>query len=622
MRLPRIRPAVLLLALLLPLVTSPPQAARAEVAPSQGRVFAPRPVPEPKYDISEPSATSQNTTIVAGDGTALYLEWWLPVQADGGPRPPARLPVIAVLSPYLGQGRPGELNTMEMVVGQGYAFATFHVRGTGLSGGCQEQFSSNEVDDAARAIEWLGRDAPFSDGRVGTTGLSYPGITQVAAAGRGDPEKVKYLKAIIAGGVATSQYDYNFFDGVPFTGQALAHSGSYNGLNSLPSEGTENAPAERVGCIPNIALGSAETSGDMTPFWADREHRVGAPNTKAAVLIYHGHRDEIDREIALAGYVDRLPASTPRHLVLGTWAHSYPDDTRNQTPWNRGDWDAIKLAWFDRWVKGDRTAGVEAWPTVQVQDSTGQWRAEESWPTTTGPRLTLALAGDGSLGAAEPSGEMSFIEGASSENPITRQSVGSAAGRAVWTTPALTGPLHVTGQPILDVWVELNQPDAHIAARLNAYDEEGELVPYGTVMGFRSMQHLDPLVDGRFAQEQGKPAPVGEPIRVPLRFDPTSFVVPAGGRLELVLSGSLAPNGLSPSQPSGRMTTVTVLSDCTHPSVLRFQGVPVVPDLLNVQEDDESLPLLASRIEPQPADGGGLASAPVCGVATGVRPRP
>ncbi|HVE63156.1 MAG TPA: CocE/NonD family hydrolase [Mycobacteriales bacterium] len=587
--------------------------ADAEVAPSEGRVFAPRPVPDPKYDIAPPSATEQNITIAAADGTRLYLEWWLPTQLGSGPVPPARLPVIATLSPYLAQGVPGEADTMEMVVGQGYAYATFHVRGTGLSGGCQEQFSTNEVDDAARAIEWLGKEAPFSNGRIGTTGLSYPGITQVAVAGRGEREKVKYLKAIIAGGVATSQYDYNFFDGVPFTGQALAHSAFYNGANSVPSQGTPAAPAQRIGCIPEVLLGSADTSGDVTPFWADREHRVGASRTTAAVLIYHGHRDEIDREIALPGYVDRLPATTPRHLMLGTWAHAYPHNTRSQTPWNRGDWDAMKLAWFDRWVRGDTTAGVERWPTVQVQDNTGQWRAEQSWPTTTGPRRTLALSGDGVLGTTSPEGSMSFIEGASTEDPGNRTRLGAAGGQAIWTTGALGGPLHVTGQPMLDAWVELNQPDAHIAARLDAFDQTGAKVPYGTVMGFRSMQHLDPLVEGRFAQSAAKPAPVGTPISVQLRFDPTSFVVPKGGRLQLTLSGSLAPNGLSSSQPSGRMTTVTVLSDCERPSMLRFQGVPEAPDLLNVQEDDDDVPLQPQRVTRQRSDGGGIASAAVCG---------
>ena len=585
--------------------------ATAVEAPGEGRAWAPRAMPPELYGISAPTSTTQNTTITAADGTPLYVEWWLPTSKDGNV-PPERLPVIAMLSPYQTQGNPREADTMETVVTRGYAYATVHLRGTGLSGGCQEQFSSNEVNDAALAIEWLGRDAPFSNGNVGASGLSYPGITQVAVAGRGDPEKVQYLKAIIAGGVATSQYDYNFFDGVPFTGQALAHSAAYNGANSLPSPGTSRYPAQRVSCIPEVMIGSADMSGNMTPFWQDRDHRVGAARTAAAVLIYHGHRDEIDREIALAGYFDQLPATTPKHAVIGAWAHAYPDDVRGTTQWGRADWEAMKLAWFDRYVKGDTTAGVEDWPTVQVQDSEGQWRAEPDWPTASGPQRALALSADGVLGATAPTGSSEFIEGAYTEGPAGKTGRGREEGRLVFSTPALDGPLHVTGQPVLDMWVQLDRPDAHLAARVEAFDAAGQRIPLAETMGFRSMQHLDPLVDGRFVQSEEKLPEIGVPIHVQLRFDPASIVVPEGGRLQLTVAGSLAPNTLTASQPSGLGTVVTVLHDCEHPSALTFQTLADTPDFLNVAEEDEELPLVSTPVPAQSSDGGGLASRPVC----------
>jgi putative CocE/NonD family hydrolase len=600
--------AVLLLAALL--AAAP---AHAEPAPSEGRAWAPRAMGPELYDISAPTPTNgQSTTIEAVDGVDLYIEWWLPRAKDGGPEPPERLPVIAMLSPYQTQGNPREVDTMHNVVSRGYAYAAFHIRGTGLSGGCQEQFSSNEVDDASRAIEWLGRDAPFSNGRVGASGLSYPGITQVAVAGRGDRERVKYLKAIIAGGVATSQYDYNFFDGVPFAGQALAHTASYNGLNSLPSPGTQRHPVERLGCLPEVALGSADFSGNMTPFWKDRDMRPGAERTTAATLIYHGHRDEIDRELALAGYFDRLPATTPKHAIIGTWGHAYPDDVRGQTPWGREDWEAMKLEWFDRYVKGDETARPEDWPTVQVQDSEGQWRAEPDWPRASGPDAALALSAGGALGAARPTGESAFVEGASTEGPAGKAHRGAEQGRLVFTTPPLEGPLHVTGQPVLDTWLQLDRPDAHIAARIEALDESGARTAYGEAMGFRSMQHLDPLVDGRFVQDRERPAPVLTPIHTQIRFDPASIVVPEGGRLRLTIAGSLAPNTLTPSQPSGLATRVTIFHDCTRPTTLRFQTLAPVPDLLNVHEVDEDLPLTDEPATPRPSDGAGLASQPIC----------
>jgi hypothetical protein len=132
-------------------------------------------------------------------------------------------------------------------------------------------------------------------------------------------------------------------------------------------------------------------------------------------------------------------------------------------------------------------------------------------------------------------------------------------------------------------------------------------------MGFRSMQHLDPLVNGRFAQTEAKAAPTGVPIRVPLRFDPASIVVPEGGQLQLTLSGSLGPNGLSPSLPSGLGTIVTVLHDCAHPSTLTFQTLPDTPDFINVEEIGEELPLVSTPVPAQSSDGGGLASAVICG---------
>ena len=595
--------------LLMLLVVAAPAA--ADPAPSAGRAWSPRPMGPELYGISAPTPENgQFTRIEAADGTDLYIEWWLPTAKDGNV-PPEKLPVIAMLSPYQTQGAPREVDTMTNVVTRGYAYAAFHIRGTGLSGGCQEQFSSNEVDDAARAIEFLGT-APFSNGRVGATGLSYPGITQVAVAGRGDREKVKYLKAIVAGGVATSQYDYNFFDGVPFFGQALAHMASYNGLNSLPSPGTESYPAERVSCIPGITVGSADTSGNMTPFWQDRDMRPGAEKTTAATLIYHGHRDEIDREIALAGYFDRLPKKTPKALVSGTWAHAYPDDVRGQTPWGRDDWEAMKLQWFDRYVKGDDRADTDDWPVAQIQDETGQWRAEKDWPGTKGPDGALALSAGGVLGSRTPTGSSTFVEGASTEGPSGKAARGSAEGREVFLTPALDGPLHVTGQPVLDAWIQLDRPDAHIAARLETLDASGARTTYGETMGFRSMQHLDPLVDGRFAQTEAKLPPIGTPIRVRLRFDPASLVVPEGGRLRLTIAGSLAPNTLTPSQPSGLGTNVTILHDCEHPSVLRFQTVGDDPDLLDVREIGEGGPLGDEPVAPAATDGAGLASQRAC----------
>jgi hypothetical protein len=196
----------------------------------------------------------------------------------------------------------------------------------------------------------------------------------------------------------------------------------------------------------------------------------------------------------------------------------------------------------------------------------------------------------------------------------------------VFETAPLPERLETTGQPVLDLWVSLDKPDAHFAAKVEALAADGTLVPYGRTVGVRSAQHLDPLVDGRFAQEQGKPAPVGVPLRVPLRLRPADLVVPKGGRLRVTIAGWVntfgglesyvgSPFLRGPSQVSGSATAVTVLHGCDTPSVLRFVMPREEPDLLNVREIDEppTQPLADNRPFDAPVSTGGIARRKVCG---------
>jgi hypothetical protein len=212
---------------------------------------------------------------------------------------------------------------------------------------------------------------------------------------------------------------------------------------------------------------------------------------------------------------------------------------------------------------------------------------------------------------------------------------------ARFTTPPLRARLEITGPVVLDAWVTLDRPDAHLAAAIEALDAEGRVIEGSRDYGARSARHIDRLVDGRFAQAQGRDPAVGRPIRVPIRLQPADIVVPKGGRLRLVVAGSvrtgvglnelakytplgaagvdLDPLGLAqPSQPSGTATRVIVHHDCAHPTALRF----LLPsgDLLNVREKDEpaDTPLPDNPYEPPVTDGGGMARAPVCGKS----PRP
>ncbi len=552
------------------------------------------------------------------DGITLYVETWLPAAKDGV-APPAKVPTILIMTPYVTQGverYPSRnlVNTIKWFTERGYAVAQGDVRGTGESGGCIEQTAPNQIDDTARIIEYLGRDAPWSNGNVGMYGISYDGETQVSTAGLGDPEKTKYLKAIVPVETVGGQYEYSNMDGVPYAGQAMLSNGSYF-LSSFSEPGATTGPqqiAEKFTCVPEMMAGAADPTGDMTPFWQAREYRPGAQNIKAATLWVHGFDDFNVLPISIAGFFDRLPATTPKAGLFGQWEHNMPDVHAGVEPqWARRDFLPMVTAWYDRYLKL-LSSGVGSWPRVQVQDSTGQWRAEREFPSTGGPAGQLPLNADGTLGASGGDAVQFVSDGDPS---------GALPGtNAVFQTPALTAPLHLSGVPVLDLWLIQHHPAAQVTARLEVLGADGAVLAHEgsnrepiATYGMRSLRHLDPMPDGYFVQQAGKLAPIGAPVRVPVRFLPTDLVVPAGGRLRLTIAGGES----NPRQtvPTGAGADITVITACTGPSVLRFLMPKPVSQLLNVRETDEpeDSALVSSPTSSGVQDGAGLATAANCG---------
>jgi predicted acyl esterase len=600
-----------------------PPTAYAASAPDRGKAFVPKPKSQALYGSKPPSEDPevQQHFVEAEDGTQLFVETWLPEERDGKV-PPAKIPTILIMTPYVSEGveeYPGNTTTpnfVEYFNARGYAVAQHHVRGTGESGGCLEQTSTNQMKDGAAVVEYLGRDAPWTNGRVGMYGASYDAETQISTAAFGDPAKIKYLKAIIPTASVGGQYDWNFMDGVPWTGQPLIGNAGYLAQVSM-FPGQRPAPQhypEKLTCQAEVMGSSADQSGDFTEYWQEREYRPNAHKVKAATLMVHGLRDFNVQDITLAGFFDRLSPKTPHKGLFGVWNHAFPSAHSSVEPaWARADWYDMVTAWFDRYLKGADT-GVEGWPDVQVQASTGEWWAVDEYPTTGGPLGQLALGADGTLGSASPEGETVFTEQVAPGAPDDGQ-------LAVFETPKLDAPLHLTGQPMLDLWLMSSRPDGHVGAELEVIGPDGAPLrhdgssnEYQATYGVRSLQHVDPMPNGWFQQEAGKEIAVNEPVRVTIRLLPTDLVVPKGGSLRLTVAGGVSYRKGN-SLPSGAASEITLLHSCERPSFLRFRMPAKDSQLLNVRELDEAkLPKLASKpAEVGLRSGKGLATARVCG---------
>lgn len=616
--------------------------------------FEPRPLTPPLYHF-DPQHDQQMTFKASIDGTELFVEWWLPKPLDGNVPPPKLPTVLSIqyVSP-VGVISGDHRAAVENLVSRGYAYAQAHVRGSHGSGGCWDRFGRLGQSDIGDTVEFVTDPnlVPWTDETVGLYGISENASTALAAAGLADRKKTEALKTVIAGSPVTTLYEFAYGIAgvtpvVPRPALFVAKDAQWSSLGLISS--AENRPGERQACWPEKFAETAAYDGNFNDYMAERELRRGAANIDIPILVSHGFPDPVVPVRSHVGFFEEIPDTTRKVGLFGLFGHEWPDgddwadfadgdkapvDQKVSTDpaYTRADWQAMVVAWFDQYLKGVES-GVDKWPTVQVQDTAGQWRAQDDWPATRGPAGQLALGSGGKLGVSTPTGSTSYKEIAYRNSNVP---AGYPPGTFARFDLAVSERLEIAGQPMADLWVELDRPDAHIAVTLDLLDARGEPVPYASTWGFRSAQHLDPYVAGRFEQREPRlpwlpeELPLsgrGKPVRVTIPLEPRDLLIPAGGKLVLTIAGSApwfyegglaeteaATDGFGePSQLSGSATRVTILHSCETASALRFQMPERRRRLLNVLEDGEPEPLRASVKRDQRSDAAGTATAPVCG---------
>src|SRR3984893_4625998 len=126
----------------------------------------------------------KNVPVPMRDGVVLRADVMRP--GEGG-----KLPVLVYRTPYGKAAAQQEYRTFKHAAARGYAVVLEDVRGRYHSDGdfCPYE---NEGRDGYDTIEWAASQ-PWSNGAVGTFGLSYPGAVQWLAAVQSPP----HLKAMV-----------------------------------------------------------------------------------------------------------------------------------------------------------------------------------------------------------------------------------------------------------------------------------------------------------------------------------------------------------------------------------------------------------------------------------------
>jgi predicted acyl esterase len=480
------------------LVAVPAGAARAqEPAPW---VFDPQGLSADRFP---PAGEPEVVEIPAHDGVMLHARVYQP---DTSSDPSWRTPVILVHSPYFDYlyetvlpARPYAW-LIDRFTPKGYTVVLSDVRGTGESGGCLEQDGINQARDFKTLVEHFARQ-PWSNRRVGSFGASYDGETQNAGA----VLQPRGLATTVPVAAISGLYDVAYFDGVPYIATGVGSAVLYATDNQVPAQHPERV-IERPGCQPANVVNGADPSGDMTPYWQEREFRTKVRRIQATTLYVQGFADRTVTPINIDGWYDRIP--TFKRAIFGQWRHAYPDSNH---AFARDDWRDAVHAWFDQELLGLDT-GTRSWPPVQVQDEFGAWRAAASFAGL-GDEEAFRL-GDGTIGAPARRG-----------STVTFQET----GESVWQSAPLDQEVHLSGQVFLRADITLDRPDAHFGVLVQEITATGNAV-YLT-NGYLSAPHQTSLSDP-------SPVPVGQRVTYVIRTFPFDQTLAPGSSLRVTLYGA------------------------------------------------------------------------------------
>lgn len=307
--------------------------------------------------------------IPAEDGTKLAVDVYIPT-ADGE-EPKDEIPVVLHYTRYIRavemddgsvMGGPDRDPVAQHMLRHGYAVAVADARGTGASYGVRHgDFSIEETRDSYAIIQWLGSQ-PWSNGNVGMSGRSYPGMTQYQAATQGPPA----LKAIFAEMAGPSAYDF-IYRGGAFKKDFIDQWGS--GTRDL-DQAVRATPA-RVDADTDGTMREAAIREHNDNLWAQALIQPNSNLRNFQINREGGGHWSWDRVIAtiddadaiaesnvaiyhLVGWYDiyttqqpwlytELDGRSPQKMIIGPWVHSGGYGGRVHL--------AEILRWYDYWLK-------------------------------------------------------------------------------------------------------------------------------------------------------------------------------------------------------------------------------------------------------------------------------
>ena len=390
------------------------------------------------------------------DGKKHFTAVYLPKdQAKPAPFLMVRTPYD--VAPYGVDQYPRKLGPTEEFDKAGYIYVMQDVRGRYQSEGTFVEMTPHkpnkkagdidESTDMYDTVEWLLKNIPNNNGRVGIWGISYPGFFASASIIDGHPA----IKAASPQAPVTDLYmnDDSYHNGAFML---AANYGFYSSFKqqdspSLPPKtyvpfeyGTANGYEYflKLGTLSNIIATLEKQKGSLfadqakrdvyADYWKSRNIAAHLKNIKAAVLTVGGWYDAEDPQGPLTTYrsIKQNNPGTFNAIVMGPWSHGgwngYDGAQLGRVSFaaKTGDYYRKKILFpfFEKFLrdkdpakdKGKDGGDTKLSEAYTFETGTNVWREYASWPPTDAQKRTLYFQGGGKLAWSVPPVQTGFDE--------------------------------------------------------------------------------------------------------------------------------------------------------------------------------------------------------------------
>ncbi len=459
------------------------------------------------------------------DGATLAADVYRPAASGSWP-------TVLIQTPYGKHNRYpfiflNEVSQDPLLKSPDYAFVVLDWRGFYGSADAAYEGSPTHGEDGYDAVEWIATQA-WSTGRVGTWGLSALGNVQLNTAAERPPHLRGCVPIVYS---YRPWYDLAYYGGVFTRSRNEFNYGYYGGLDVVRAHPLYDQAWQYVeantGDPSQIAVPMLHISG-----WYDHE------------VVQTVREMEAVRCEGMSG------ARGCQKLLIGPWSHGAVGEAQQgELAYPAAEFasSVAALEFFDHHLRAVDN-GYDEQPVVRYfRMNDDVWRPASAWPPATALPVEYYLTTDGTLSEVAPSGDASIeyvsdpndpvptLWGAVLQSEYAEQGPGdltpieARADVLTFTTPVLTTPLSIEGQPVANLWIDCDASNTDLAVRMT------EVYPDGRSMLLVDGIRRASLRNGFTQHEWLEPGTV---YAVPVELPPVAVTIPAGHALRI----SVAPS--------------------------------------------------------------------------------